>query len=389
MTRAAAVIGAAALIAGHAAAQAPGALAHDLALGSGDDDRAAVEWVDAVNHDCSTRVVGRIPTGTLTLRIPFLRIRTDCATPGRTVEIVGRGIDSTVVRVASRINGGGGFAFIVEDARVHVHDMTIVGNADTLVTDPGDGNSGVAIAFRSARAAFGEADRLRIDNFAIGGIDVYRAPGTFVHDVVISCAPVTGPAQQHAMGIWVREIQGDAPGTPSARVTRNRIANCGAEAIPITDARNVVVADNVITCPAGHCVIGIALYGERLPTCAASPVSDNIVSGNRIDALGQIELAIAIQGSGSGHANRIERNTIRAPGRHGIAIAATSCGDGPASAFSDNLVLANDIANAPDTQIWSGGARTVVQGNRTHPGSGMHDIVDVSRSSVVRDNLAY
>jgi hypothetical protein len=379
-----------ALLAGRLAAQTAGSDGHFVTLASGDDDRAAAEWIDAINRDCSAHVVGRIPAGTLTLRTQaFLRIRSECATPGRTVEIVGRGIDSTVLRIASRINGGGGFAFIVQDPRVHIHAMTIIGDADTLVADRGDGNSGIAIAFRTPGAALGEADSLRIENFAISGVDIYRAPGVFVHDLTVACAPVTGPAQQHAMGIWGREIRGDSPGSPSARISRNRIANCGAEAIPIADARNVNVADNVITCPADHCVIGIALYAEKLPTCDAMPVSDNIVSGNTIDANGHIGNGIVMQGSGSGHANRIEHNTIRGPTRHGIVIAATSCAGGPASAFSDNIVVGNDIADARDTQIWSGGAQTLIQGNRTHPGSGMHNIADVSRSSIVRDNVSY
>lgn len=378
------------MIASHLAAQAPVPSVHVVAMQSGDDDRAAAAWIDAINHDCSSNVVGRIPTGTLTLRRqPFLRVRSDCGNASRAVELVGRGIDSTMVRIASMINGGGGFAFIVEDPRVRIHDMTIVGNADTIVADTGSGNSGIAIAFRSPRAVSGEADSIRIENFAISGVDINGAPGVFVHDIVVACAPVAGPAQQHAMGIWVRAIRGASPGLPSAQIRRNQIANCGAEAIPVADAQNVIVADNEIRCLAGHCVIGIALYGERLPTCDATPVSDNTVSGNLIEASGRIETAITIQGSGSGHANRIEHNTIRGPGRHGIAIAATSCGSGPASAFSDNLVVANDVADAQDTQIWSGGARTLVQGNRTHPGSGIHDIVDVSHSSIVRDNVSY
>lgn len=363
---------------------------HTVALATGDDDRAVAAWAESINHDCSDVVDGIIPAGTLTLRAtPYVQIRSTCSNPRRHVNISGRGIDSTVITVRSTINNGGGFVFIVEDPRVHVHDMTLIGNADTTRRDRGDGNSGIALTFRSVRAAFGEADRLQVENFAVAGIDIYRAAGVFVHNNTIACAPPVGPAQQQAMGVWVRELQAKGATGSNARINQNHVADCAAEGITMTDVQHTSVTNNVITCTIGHCGIGIALYGTKLPTCAASPISRNVVSKNTVDGGSRIAVGILVVGDGSGHGNRIVHNTIRNTTQHGIQVAATSCGPGHASAFSDNVIDDNDVANAPDTEIWSGGDRTVIRRNRTHVGRGLHDIVDVSGSSLIQGNLSY
>ncbi len=374
---------------------------HVLSLAQATDTEAAfAAWVGAINADCSDTVVGDLGDNVVRLRRnPEYRIRATCVAPAaRSVEIRGHGADSSLIVVNSTAYaGGGGFAFLVDDRRVRIHDLAIRGNASDFARNAGDGNSGEAIRFQGDSGGYGEADHLSISQFATAGVNVYKAPAVSVHDVTVVCPTWThAPAVVPAMGIWVRLIRQPRPrGQFNGTVDRNTVSTCSAEGIAISSATHIAIRYNRVGCPDGSCAstsIGIALYGDG-SDCTRAVVSSNYVYGNTVIAGNSISAGIVIQGTGnsvgSGHANTIDSNTVRDPGKYGIVIARASCVG--AAAYGGNVVSRNTLSGAARPLIVVGGSADTVALNTLAIGGGNRTnlIQDLTGTAVVRENIIH
>lgn len=351
-----------------------------LALHTHNDDSAIVAWRDAINADSTHDTVRAIiPKGSVHMHIGgndpihpgYIQIWNPGARPNRVVDISGESRDSSILYVDSSAHSPGGvwgaFGFVVLDSHVHLHRMTIVSLADSTQTPPEDGNSDEGIRFDGRYGAqYGEIDSVTVKGFRLTGIDVFVMKGVHVHDNDVLCLTSNDAThQQQTMGIWMRELQPPTPpGMPMGIIDHNAIWNCGADYVDVARSQFVDVQYNTIDCFAPDCpngsfvlpirpIVGISLYStpdDGQPCTEAKPVSNNHVAHNTVHGHGWLSGGIVIQGTGTGHRNRIDSNTVSGLQFRGLSDNPSPCPAGVANgAFSGNLYRDNTVLHVLNT----------------------------------------
>jgi len=376
-------------------------------------ESAILNWLSQINDCSNVSVRGFLPSATYVIRNAIELQILDCGNPNRTVEIYGTGRNSSIIDIQSSKDCGDGMGFVVYGPNVTIHDLALRGRQ----TADGSGRCGEGIKFVDSTAAFGTVYNTKVSSFGNGAIDVYNAPGAYIHDNFIDCngSDATGASSgPNSMGVWVRWIQRPPPpGVNNATVNSNAIFGCASEAIALAGVIHVSVYYNTIRCDVGGgvgtpaCWIGITLFsdassnselsifGTHLDNCDARPVSSNAIGYNTIYGSNRLNVGIASEGTGSGgsgHDNLIEHNTISHARQHGIQTASTDCPFGtPSSAFSGYTIASNDVSNSLDTQIWVGGSYTRVTNNRVRNAPGSNGIYFVSTAVGITNtgNVSY